>query len=67
MEHLVVPTFVLMRQRAHLEPGLRAPHGHPAREVIGTRDHWRAFYDSPGPVWPIWWHATTVADTFTPP
>lgn len=51
MEHLVVPTFVL-------DPGCRVIiwnracerlTGVPAAEIIGTREHWRAFYDAPRP------------------
>jgi diguanylate cyclase (GGDEF)-like protein len=51
MEHLVVPTFVL-------DPDCRVViwnracerlTGVKAAELVGTRDHWRAFYDGPRP------------------
>lgn len=51
MQHLVVPTFVL-------DPDCRVIiwnracerlTGLPASEVLGTRDHWRAFYETPRP------------------
>ena len=51
MEHLVVPTFVLDAEQRVLiwNQACERLTGIPAREVIGTRDHWRAFYDSPRP------------------
>ncbi len=51
MQHLVVPTFVL-------DPDCRVIiwnracerlTGVPAKDVLGTREHWRAFYDAPRP------------------
>ena len=51
MEHLVVPNFVLdpdgrvmIRNRA-----CERLTGLPASEVVGTREHWRGFYDQPRP------------------
>lgn len=51
MEHLVVPTFVLDADQRVLvwNRACERLTGVPASEVIGTRDHWRAFYDSPRP------------------
>lgn len=51
MEHLVVPTFVIdadcrviiWNRACERLTGVRAS------EVIGTREHWRAFYDEPRP------------------
>ncbi len=51
MEHLVVPTFVLdaecrviiWNRACERLTGIRSG------EVIGTRDHWRGFYDEPRP------------------
>lgn len=51
MEHLVVPTFVIDAER-RVQVWNKACErltGLPAAEVIGTRDHWRAFYDMPRP------------------
>ena len=51
MQHMVVPTFVL-DANCHVLIWNKACErltGVPAAEVIGTRDHWRAFYDSPRP------------------
>src|SRR4051794_20973385 len=51
MEHLVVPTFVLDAQ-GHVLIWNRACErltGVAAAEVLGTREHWRAFYESPRP------------------
>ncbi|WP_374266949.1 SpoIIE family protein phosphatase [Zoogloea sp.] len=51
MAHLVVPTFVLDAERRVLiwNHACERLTGIRADEVIGTRDHWRAFYDSPRP------------------
>ena len=51
MQHMVVPTFVL---DAHCNvliwnKACERLTGVPATEVIGTPDHWRAFYESPRP------------------
>jgi diguanylate cyclase (GGDEF)-like protein len=49
MQHLVVPTFVLDADRRILiwNRACERLTGVPANEVIGTQDHWRAFYDAP--------------------
>jgi diguanylate cyclase (GGDEF)-like protein len=49
MQHLVVPTFVLDADRRVLiwNRACERLTGVPASEVIGTQDHWRAFYDAP--------------------
>jgi two-component system, HptB-dependent secretion and biofilm response regulator len=51
MEHLVVPTFVLDADQQVIvwNRACERLTGIPAREVIGTREHWRAFYDAPRP------------------
>lgn len=51
MEHLVVPTFVLdAEQRVMIwNKACERLTGVSAAEVIGTREHWRAFYDAPRP------------------
>ncbi|MDD5295892.1 MAG: SpoIIE family protein phosphatase [Rhodocyclaceae bacterium] len=51
MENLVVPTFVLDAEQRVLvwNRACERLTGIPADEVIGTRDHWRAFYDAPRP------------------
>jgi serine phosphatase RsbU (regulator of sigma subunit) len=51
MEHLVVPTFVLDAEQRVLIWNLACERltGIPAAEVVGTRDHWRAFYEAPRP------------------
>jgi diguanylate cyclase (GGDEF)-like protein len=51
VQHLVVPTFVLDAQCNVLiwNKACERLTGVPAAEVIGTRDHWRAFYESPRP------------------
>lgn len=51
MEHLVVPTFVLDAEQRVLiwNRACERLTDIPAAEVIGTRDHWRAFYESPRP------------------
>jgi PAS domain S-box-containing protein len=51
VRHLVVPTFVLdadSRVIVWNEPCERLT-GMAAHDVIGTREHWRAFYDAPRP------------------
>ena len=51
MEHLIVPTFVLNRE-GHVVIWNRACErltGVKARDVVGTRDHWKAFYEAPRP------------------
>lgn len=51
MEHLVVPTFVLDAECRVLiwNRACERLTGVKASEVIGTRDHWRGFYDTPRP------------------
>lgn len=51
MEHLVVPTFVLDADCRVViwNRACERLTGLPASQVIGTREHWRAFYDSPRP------------------
>ncbi|ARJ66829.1 diguanylate cyclase [Magnetospirillum sp. ME-1] len=47
MQHLVVPTFVLNAERRVIiwNKACERLTGVAAHEVIGTSDHWRAFYD----------------------
>jgi diguanylate cyclase (GGDEF)-like protein len=47
MQHLVVPTFVLNADRRVIiwNKACERLTGVPAHEVIGTSNHWRAFYD----------------------
>lgn len=49
MEHLVVPTFVLDPSGKVLiwNKACERLTNVMAHEVIGTRDHWRAFYEEP--------------------
>ncbi|HEX5801809.1 MAG TPA: diguanylate cyclase [Azospira sp.] len=49
MQHLVVPTFVLDAERRVIiwNHACERLTGVQAGEVIGTRNHWCAFYDSP--------------------
>jgi serine phosphatase RsbU (regulator of sigma subunit) len=51
MEHLVVPTFVLDAEQRVLiwNRACERLTGIPAAEVVGTRDHWRAFYEAARP------------------
>ncbi len=51
MEHLVVPTFVLDAQCRVLiwNRACERLTDIPAAELVGTREHWRAFYDGPRP------------------
>lgn len=51
MQHLVVPTFVLdMECRVMIwNKACERLTGVPADEVLGTREHWRAFYPAPRP------------------
>ena len=51
MEHLVVPTFVLDADQRVIVWNRASERltGIPAGDVIGTREHWRAFYDAPRP------------------
>ena len=51
MEHLVVPTFVLDAECRVViwNRACERLTGLPASEVVGTHDHWRAFYESPRP------------------
>jgi diguanylate cyclase (GGDEF)-like protein len=51
VEHLSVPTFVLAADHRVLvwNNACEQLTGAPAREVLGTRDHWRAFYNNPRP------------------
>ena len=49
MQHLVVPTFVLDDQRRVIiwNKACERLTGVTAAEVLGTSDHWRAFYEEP--------------------
>lgn len=49
MEHLVVPTFVLDAEQRVIvwNRACERLTGIPASDVIGTREHWRAFYATP--------------------
>lgn len=49
MQHLVVPTFVLDAEHRVIiwNRACERLTGIPASEVLGTREHWRAFYDQP--------------------
>lgn len=51
MEHLVVPTFVLDAEQKVLiwNRACERLTDMPASEVIGTRYHWKAFYEEPRP------------------
>lgn len=51
MQHLVVPTFVLDTECRTIiwNRACERLTGVPASEVLGTREHWRAFYDAPRP------------------
>jgi diguanylate cyclase (GGDEF)-like protein len=51
MEHLIVPTFVIGADAKILiwNKACERLTGVPASEVIGTNEHWRAFYDAPRP------------------
>ncbi len=51
MQHLVVPTFVLDHEGRVLiwNKACERLTGIPASEVLGTKEHWRGFYDSPRP------------------
>ncbi|HNY42468.1 MAG TPA: PAS domain-containing protein, partial [Bryobacteraceae bacterium] len=51
MEHLVVPTFVLDADQNVLiwNRACERLTDIPAAEVLGTRNHWRAFYEEPRP------------------
>lgn len=51
MQFLVVPTFVLDAEGKVLiwNKACERLTGLPANEVLGTREHWSAFYDSPRP------------------
>lgn len=51
MQHMVVPTFVLDANSDVLiwNKACERLTGVPAVEVIGTHEHWRAFYESPRP------------------
>ena len=51
VRQLVVPTFVLDAQGRVIvwNEACERLTGMPAAEVIGTREHWRAFYDQPRP------------------
>lgn len=52
MEHLVVPTFVLDADCRVMiwNRACERLTGVAASELIGTRNHWRAFYDEPRPL-----------------
>lgn len=52
MEHLVVPTFVIDADCKVMiwNRACERLTGVPASELIGTRNHWRAFYDEPRPL-----------------
>jgi len=51
MEHLIVPTFVIGADSRVLiwNKACERLTGLPALDVLGTRDHWRGFYDTPRP------------------
>jgi diguanylate cyclase (GGDEF)-like protein/PAS domain S-box-containing protein len=51
MQYLVVPTFVLDHEGKVLiwNKACERLTGLPADEVIGTREHWQGFYDTPRP------------------
>lgn len=51
MEHLVVPTFVLDAEHRVLvwNRACERLTNVLASEIVGTRDHWKAFYESPRP------------------
>lgn len=51
MEHLMVPTFVLDAESRVLiwNRACERLTGVPASEVVGTQDHWKAFYESARP------------------
>lgn len=51
LDHLVVPTFVLDREGKVIiwNRACERLTGLPARKVLGTRKHWRAFYPTPRP------------------
>lgn len=51
MEHMVVPTFVLDAQCRVIiwNKACERLTGVMASEVLGTREHWRAYYDEPRP------------------
>lgn len=51
MQHLVVPTFVLDTECRIIiwNRACERLTGVPASEVLGTQEHWRAFYDAPRP------------------
>jgi diguanylate cyclase (GGDEF)-like protein/PAS domain S-box-containing protein len=51
MQYLVVPTFVLDEQGQVIiwNKACERLTGLPAAEVLGTREHWRAFYKEPRP------------------
>jgi len=51
MQFLVVPTFVLDAQGRVLiwNRACETLTGLPAREVVGTKNHWRGFYETPRP------------------
>jgi diguanylate cyclase (GGDEF)-like protein/PAS domain S-box-containing protein len=49
MQHLIVPTFVLDAERRVTiwNHACERLTGIPATEMVGTNDHWRAFYNEP--------------------
>lgn len=49
MQHLVVPTFVLNPNRGVViwNKACERLTGVAAKDVLGTNEHWQAFYDSP--------------------
>lgn len=51
MKHMVVPTFVLDAEGRVIiwNKACERLTGLAADEVLGTRDHWKAFYDAPRP------------------
>lgn len=51
MQHLIVPTFVLDTERRVTiwNHACERLTGIPASEMVGTSDHWRAFYNEPRP------------------
>jgi diguanylate cyclase (GGDEF)-like protein/PAS domain S-box-containing protein len=52
LDHLVVPTFVIDREGRVIiwNRACERLTGLPAKKVLGTRRHWRAFYPTPRPL-----------------
>ena len=70
MQHLVVPTFVLDHECRVLiwNRACERLTCVPAAELVGTRDHWRAFYSEPRPCLAdilVEGHAETLASLYS--